>query len=79
MLLDVVLPGMAELPPRRERGAGTVSDSAPPTPTQCTERGGGVGGGGNNGIYFFIRDLGGSQAFQGLALEFFDFSTVHND
>lgn len=41
MLLDVVLPGMAELPPRRERGAGTVSDSAPPTPTQCTERGGG--------------------------------------
>lgn len=39
----------------------------------------GKGGGGNNGIYFFIRDLGGSQAFQGLALEFFDFSTVHNN
>lgn len=37
------------------------------------------GGGGNNGIYFFIRDLGGSQAFQSLALEFFDFSIVHND
>jgi hypothetical protein len=37
------------------------------------------GGGDNNGIYVFIGELGGSQAFQGLILEFFDFSTVHND
>lgn len=34
----------------------------------------------NNGIYFFVRELGGSQAFQAfLALGFFDFSAVHDD
>ena len=35
--------------------------------------------GDNNGIYFFVRELGGSQAFQGLALEFFDFSAANRD
>ena len=35
--------------------------------------------GDNNGIYFFVRELGGSQAFQGLALEFFDFSAADRD
>ena len=39
----------------------------------------GKGEGDNNGIYFFVRELGGSQAFQDLALEFFDFSAANRD